>query len=75
MGVSCIFCIKNNDDDTNISFIFYDARRVSTGPENDFYMGEVLGSGQFAVVKKCISKENGQSYALKIIEKKKIFST
>lgn len=38
-----------------------------------FYCGSCLRqpSGNFATVKLCIHKETGESYALKIIEKKK----
>jgi len=39
----------------------------------DFYeFGKTLGVGSFAIVKECVSKKDGQSYAVKIIDKKHI---
>lgn len=41
-------------------------------PVDDFYyIGENLGSGQFAVVKKCKHKETGKEYAAKFIRKRR----
>ncbi|XP_073327827.1 death-associated protein kinase 2 isoform X2 [Pagrus major] len=38
---------------------------------DDFYeIGEVLGSGQFAIVKRCIDKSSGIEYAAKFIKKR-----
>jgi len=48
-----------------------------SGTENkdirDFYdIGKTLGVGSFAIVKECVNKKTGESYAVKIIDKKHI---
>lgn len=40
--------------------------------EAKYEIGELLGSGAFAVVKKVIDKETNQAYAMKIVDKKKM---
>ena len=33
---------------------------------------QTMGAGTFSIVRSCVSKENGQSYALKIIDKSSV---
>jgi len=41
-------------------------------PHQKYQIRQVLGTGNFAVVKLAVHKESGDSYAIKIIDKKKI---
>ncbi|XP_026060914.1 death-associated protein kinase 3-like [Carassius auratus] len=40
-----------------------------------YEMGEELGSGQFAIVRKCIEKSSGTEYAAKFIKKRRLSSS
>ena len=44
----------------------------NTNFEDKYEIKEKIGEGHFAVVKKCIKKQNGKEYAVKIIEKQKL---
>ena len=41
------------------------------GPQGDFVFGELCGTGSFAVVRKVTHKENGQVFAMKIVNLQK----
>ncbi|XP_074164016.1 death-associated protein kinase 3 isoform X2 [Sminthopsis crassicaudata] len=43
--------------------------------EDHYEMGEELGSGQFAIVRKCRQKSNGMEYAAKFIKKRRLSSS
>ncbi len=58
---------KNSLKITKGNFISYKKGLI----EKDYIIGEVVGSGAFATVRKVISKSNGQVRALKIIKKQK----
>jgi len=40
--------------------------------EEKYDIGDELGRGAFSVVKKCVSKNSGKTYAVKVIEKKNV---
>ena len=40
--------------------------------EDKYEIGDEIGEGHFAVVKKCVNKENNKEYAVKIINKQKL---
>jgi serine/threonine-protein kinase Chk2 len=58
------------NSNSNISYKFNLMVDDNT-PNTDFYIGDVLGTGNFAVVKKLTHKITGEEFALKIIDKKK----
>ncbi|KAI1882653.1 hypothetical protein AGOR_G00237100 [Albula goreensis] len=43
--------------------------------ENHYQMGEELGSGQFAIVRRCREKSTGMEYAAKFIKKRRLTSS
>lgn len=43
--------------------------------EDHYEMGEELGSGQFAIVRKCRQKGTGKEYAAKFIKKRRLSSS
>ena len=46
----------------------------NTNFEDKYDIGDEIGEGHFAVVKKCIDKNNKKEYAVKIIDKQKLDS-
>ena len=44
----------------------------NTNFEDTYEIGEEIGEGHFAVVKKCLNKKNNKEYAVKIINKQKL---
>ena len=40
--------------------------------EDKYEIGDIIGEGHFAVVKKCINKQNRKEYAVKVIDKQKL---
>eukprot|EP01129_Flabellula_baltica_P004426 TRINITY_DN1534_c0_g2_i4.p1 TRINITY_DN1534_c0_g2~~TRINITY_DN1534_c0_g2_i4.p1 ORF type:complete len:426 (-),score=88.78 TRINITY_DN1534_c0_g2_i4:13-1290(-) len=58
------------ENELNISYRFNMICDENT-PSKDYYIGEVLGTGNFAVVKKLTDKKTGEEFALKVIDKKK----
>ena len=44
----------------------------NTNFEDNYEIGEEIGQGHFAVVKKCLNKKNMKEYAVKIINKQKL---
>ncbi|EGG15187.1 protein kinase 1 [Cavenderia fasciculata] len=63
-----------------ISYIYNDCNEEQKeieqgGPQLNYHMKEVLGSGNFATVRLAVHKETGNKYALKVIDKKKMSMT
>ncbi|KYR01465.1 protein kinase 1 [Tieghemostelium lacteum] len=63
-----------------ISYIFYDCfeekKEVDQGgPQSNYDLREVLGTGNFATVRLAVQKSSGEKYAVKIIDKKKMSMT
>jgi serine/threonine-protein kinase Chk2 len=59
-----------------ISYLYQDVKEdlhemEEGGPQKDYDIREVLGTGNFATVKLAIHKATGEKYAIKIIDKKK----
>lgn len=48
---------------------------LKTGIYKDYEVKEVLGHGAFATVKKCINRQSGSSFAVKIINRRKALNT
>jgi tRNA A-37 threonylcarbamoyl transferase component Bud32 len=62
-------------DDKDIQIEFGNNLKISINNinfEDRYEIKEELGQGHFAVVKKCIDKESGKEYAVKIIDKLKM---
>ncbi|KAF2074903.1 hypothetical protein CYY_003780 [Polysphondylium violaceum] len=65
---------------TVLSFIFQDLLSADQDQEDTeikkhYIIQHILGTGNFSVVKKCIKRDTGDSYAVKIIDKKKYWNT
>jgi serine/threonine-protein kinase Chk2 len=73
---STVHLLKATKTTDPIGFIFQDNREdqhesEEGGPQKDYDVREVLGTGNFATVKLAIHKKSGEKFAIKIIDKKK----
>eukprot|EP01114_Cavostelium_apophysatum_P007077 TRINITY_DN1876_c0_g1_i3.p1 TRINITY_DN1876_c0_g1~~TRINITY_DN1876_c0_g1_i3.p1 ORF type:complete len:491 (-),score=180.47 TRINITY_DN1876_c0_g1_i3:220-1692(-) len=64
---------KPSVQDTFVAYIFKDlsAKDEDDGISKLYEIGKELGTGNFATVKLCVSRDTGETYAVKIIDKKK----
>jgi len=75
-GCTIDFLYRGKGSDSNISFVFQDCRKDEAeeheegGPHPFYHLRQILGTGNFAQVRYSIHKESGESYAMKVIDKK-----
>ncbi|XP_061685616.1 serine/threonine-protein kinase DCLK2 isoform X2 [Syngnathoides biaculeatus] len=76
---------SHHGSNPNVGSSLYNPQGETTGPEGTgnhddqtssailekYTIGEVIGDGNFAVVKKCVERSTGREFALKIIDKAK----
>uniref|UniRef100_A0A6B2L4C0 non-specific serine/threonine protein kinase n=1 Tax=Arcella intermedia TaxID=1963864 RepID=A0A6B2L4C0_9EUKA len=73
-----VVTLLKSKKEKDISFVYNDFHKEEQvnseeegGPFAKYHIKQVLGNGTFAVVKLAINKETGESFAIKIIDKKK----
>lgn len=68
-----IVLIKSPQDRIGYKIVFQENRKLMNEAEKKYKLGEALGNGAFAIVRRCIDRQTGQSYAMKVIDKKKFY--
>lgn len=66
-----IMLIKSASEKIGYKFHLNSEDRAQNEAERKYQFGADLGTGAFAIVKKCVDKSTGAVYAVKIIDKKK----
>jgi len=70
-----VVLIKSATDKIGYKFVMMDAdKKELNAAESKYKLLDTLGSGAFAQVRKCVHKETGAKYAMKIIDKKKFMA-
>jgi len=75
-GVKVGLLVKGKNNVENIEYIYNDTHEEQKeleegGPQKNYDVREILGTGNFAIVKIAIHRQSGERFALKIIDKKK----
>eukprot|EP01132_Coremiostelium_polycephalum_P006625 gene6625-8197_t len=76
----CEISINPKKGSEKISFIYQDCNEEKKeveegGPQEKYDLREILGTGNFASVRLAVHKQTGQTFAMKVIDKKKMSMT